>query len=165
MQEKAVFADAEGNRTLKIAEVTKHPVAKVMGSVNLMTYIVIAKYADGLPLYRLENIIKRYGGDISRATLANWMIALSKQVQPLINLLREHQHSGSLIMADETRVQVLKEPGYSSTGHKYMWVTLGGPPKEQSVLFEYDPSRGKEIPLRLLDCFKNGFLQTDGYAA
>ena len=165
MQEKAVFADAEGNRTLKIAEVTKHPVAKAMGSVNLMTYIVIAKYADGLPLYRLENIIKRYGGNISRATLANWMIALSKQVQPLINLLREHQHSGSLIMADETRVQVLKEPGYSSTGYKYMWVTLGGPPKEQSVLFEYDPSRGKEIPLRLLDGFENGFLQTDGYAA
>jgi transposase len=93
-----------------------------MGSVNLMTYIVIAKYADGLPLYRLENIIKRYGGDISRATLAILMIALSKQVQPLINLLRERQHSGSLIMADETRVQVLKEPGYSSTGHKYMWV-------------------------------------------
>ncbi|MFT6031255.1 MAG: transposase [Oleiphilaceae bacterium] len=136
-----------------------------MGSVNLMTYIVIAKYADGLPLYRLENIIKRYGGDISRATLAILMIALSKQVQPLINLLRERQHSGSLIMADETRVQVLKEPGYSSTGHKYMLVTLGGPPKEQSVLFEYDPSRGKEISLRLLDGFKNGFLQTDGYAA
>jgi hypothetical protein len=43
--------------------------------------------------------------------------------------------------------------------------TLGGPPKEQSVLFEYDPSRGKEISLRLLDGFKNGFLQTDGYAA
>jgi hypothetical protein len=129
----------------------------------MTSFIVIAKYADGLPLYRLENIIKRYGGDISRATLANWMIALSKQVQPLVNLLREHQHSGSLIMADETRIQVLKEPGYSPTGHKYMWVTLGGPPKEQSVLFEYDPLRGKEILLRLLDGFKNSFLQTDGY--
>jgi transposase len=74
MQEKVVFADAEGNRTLKIVEVTKHPVAKAMGCVNLMTYIVIAKYADGLPLYRLENIIKRYGGDISRVTLANCII-------------------------------------------------------------------------------------------
>jgi transposase len=58
-------------------------------SVNLMTYVIISKYADGMPLYRLENIIKRYGGEISRATLANWVIALSKQAQPLINLLRE----------------------------------------------------------------------------
>ena len=69
-----------------------------------MTYIIISKY-DGLPLYRLENIIKRYVCEISRATLANWVIALSKQAQPLINLLRENQHSGSLIMADETRIQ------------------------------------------------------------
>jgi transposase len=164
MQEKVVFKGIKGNRTLKIAEVTKHPVPKAMGSVNLMTYIVISKYADGLPLYRLVKIIKRYGGDISRATLANWMIMLSKQAQPLINLLREHQCTGSLIMMDEIRIQVLKVPGYSSTGDKYMRVTLGGPPKEKSVLFEYDPSRRKEIPVRLLDVFENGFLQTDGYA-
>jgi transposase len=164
MQEKAVFVDTDNNRTIKVASVIKHPVPKAMGSVNLMTYIIISKYADGLPLYRLENIVKRYGGDISRATLANWVIALSKLVQPLINLLREHQHSGSLIMADETRIQVLKEPNYSPTGDKYMWVTLGGPPNEQSVLFDYDPSRAREVPLRLLDGFNNGYLQTDGYA-
>jgi len=164
MQEKAVFKDDAGNKHLKAAEVCKHPIPKAMGSVNLMTYIVISKYADGLPLYRLANIIKRYGGELSRATLANWMMGLSRQVQPLINLMRDHQHAGSLIMADETRVQVLKEPNYSATGDKYMWVTLGGPPLEQSVLFEYDPSRGREIPLRLLDGFKDGYLQTDGYA-
>ncbi|NRB62781.1 MAG: transposase [Saprospiraceae bacterium] len=142
----------------------KHPIPKAMGSVNLITYVIISKYADGLPLYRLENIIKRYGGEISRATLANWVIALAKQVQPLINLLREHQHAGSLIMADETRIQVLKEPNYSPTGDKYMWVTLGGPPTQQSVLFDYDPSRSRDVPIRLLDGFENGYLQTDGYA-
>lgn len=164
MQEKAVFMTANNERTIKVADVIKHPVPKAMGSVNLMTFIIISKYADGLPLYRLEKIIKRYGGDISRATLANWVIALSKQAQPLINLLRELQNSGKLIMADETRIQVLKEPGYSPTGDKYMWVTLGGPPNEQSVLFDYDPSRSREVPLRLFDGFTGGYLQTDGYA-
>lgn len=164
MQEKAVFKDTHGASTMKAAAVIRHPVPKAMGSVNLMTYIIIAKYADGMPLYRLEGIINRYGGDISRATLANWVIALAKQTQPLINLLREHQHAGSLIMADETRIQVLKEPGYSPTGDKYMWVTLGGKPEQQSVLFDYDPSRGQHIPVRLLDGFTHGYLQTDGYA-
>lgn len=164
MQEKAVFKNEQGDTHIKLAEVIKHPVPKAMGSVNLMTYIIISKYADGLPLYRLENIIKRYGGEISRATLANWVMALAKVAQPLINLLREEQNSGSLIMMDETRIQVLKEPNYSATGHKYMWVTLGGRPTQQSVLFDYDPSRGRDIPVRLLDGFTNGHLQTDGYA-
>ena len=163
MQEKAVFVE-QGQRQVKVAEMPKHPIARAMGSISLMCFVIIAKYADGLPLYRQEGILSRYGGEISRATLANWVIALAKQLQPLINLLREHQHSGTLIQADETRVQVLKEPGRSATSDKYMWVTLGGPPGEKSILFEYDPSRGQEVPLRLLDGF-NGYLQADGYAS
>jgi len=66
-------------------------------------------------------------------------------------------------MADETRIQVLKEPDRPVTSDKYMWVTLGGSPDQQSALFEYDPSRSQAVPLRLLDGF-NGYLQTDGYA-
>ena len=64
MQEKATFKTQDDGRTVKAAELIKHPVPKAMGSVNLMTYIIISKYADGMPLYRLENIIKRYGGEI-----------------------------------------------------------------------------------------------------
>ena len=45
-----------------------------------------------------------------------------------------------------------------------MWVTLGGPPGQPSVLFHYDPSRSKEVPLRLFEGF-SGYLQTDGYAS
>jgi transposase len=166
LQEKATFKTPEGGRTLKVAEVIKHPVPKAMGSVNLMTYIIISKYADGLPLYRLENIIKsRYGGDITRATMANWVIALAKQAQPLIHLLRDHQHSGQVISMDETTLQVLKEQDRVATSKKYRWVSLGGQPGQQSVLFEYDPSRSAEVPLRLLDGFTNGYLQTDGYVS
>ena len=165
MQEKAVFiesVDGENKRQVKAALMPKHPVSRAMGSISLMCFVLIAKYADGLPLYRQESILSRYGGDISRATLANWIIALAKQLQPLINLMREHQHTGSVIMADETRVQVLKEPDRPATSDKFMWVTRGGPPGEQSILFEYDPSRSGEVPLRMLDGF-TGFLQTDGY--
>lgn len=166
MQEKAVFVeseDGENKRQIKSATLPKHPVARAMGSISLMSSVIIAKYADGLPLYRQESILSRYGGDISRATLANWVIALAKQLQPLINLMREHQHKGAVIMADETRIQVLKEPNKPVTSDKFMWVTLGGPPGEKSVLFEYDPSRSGEVPLRLLDGF-TGYLQCDGYS-
>ncbi|WP_419611963.1 IS66 family transposase, partial [Thiolapillus sp.] len=51
----------------------------------------------------------------------------------------------------------------SAQSDKWMWVIRGGPPDRPAVLFEYDPSRSEEVPLRLLDGFK-GTLQTDGYA-
>lgn len=162
LQEKAVFVE-DGKRTIKEAPLPKHPIPKSIASISLLAYVIVAKYCDGLPLYRLEKILKRYGGTITRTTLANWMIRLSVQLQPLINLMREHQMAYDYLQADETRIQVLKEAGYSPTTNKYMWVSLGGPPDKPAILFDYDPSRGREVPLRLLEGF-SGYLQTDGYA-
>jgi len=161
LQEKAVFVE-EGKRTIRSATLPKHPIAKTMASIGLLAYLIVAKYMDGLPLHRLESILKRYGGEVTRTSMANWIIRLAVQCQPLIHLLREHQQSGFLIHIDETRLQVLKEPGYSVTGNKYMWVTVGGPPDKPVVLFDYDPSRGHEVALRLLDGYE-GYLQSDGY--
>lgn len=167
LQEKAVFITTDDNntskRTIVAAPQPKHPLAGSIGSIGLLAYIIVAKYCDGLPLYRLENILQRYGGSITRTTMANWMMRLSEELQPLINLMREHQLSHQYIQADETRIQVLKEPDKAITSDKHMWVTLGGPPEQPAILFEYDPSRSKEVPLRLLDGFK-GYLQTDGYS-
>ena len=91
-------------------------------------------------------------------------MALARQAQPLIHLLREHQHRGQFIAMDETVLQVLKEPERPATTKKYMWVSLSGLPEQQSVLFDYDPSRSASVPVRLLDGYTNGYLQTDGYA-
>lgn len=164
-QEKAIFADSEDkdSRSVKSAILPKHPLVRSMGSINLIAHVIISKYADGLPLYRMEGILSRYGGDISRATLANRVIKLAHQLQPLINLMREQQVSGDIIQMDETLLKVLKEPGLKATSDKYMWVSRGGPPGQTSVLFEYDPSRKKKVPLRLLEDF-SGYLQTDGYS-
>jgi len=164
-QQKAIFKTEDDNKavSLKSACLPKHPFPKAMGSINLMAYVIISKYADGLPLYRMEGILKRYGGEITRATLANWVIHLSKPLQPLINLIRDLQNAGGIIQMDETTVKVLKEPDKPPTSDKYMWVSRGGSSDCPSVLFEYDPTRTKEVPIRLLDDF-SGYLQTDGYA-
>jgi transposase len=162
LQEKAVFAEG-GHRHIKTAKLPLHPIPKSLASVGLLAFIIVSKYMDGLPLYRLEGILKRYGGDVTRTTLANWMIRLSLQLQPLINLMRDEQLNGFLIQADETRIKVLKELGMLPQSNKYMWVTLGGPPGKPSVLFVYDPSRSKAVPLRLFEGY-SGYLQADGYA-
>jgi transposase len=161
-QEKAVFEHG-GEQQMVAAQRSPHPLGKCIASVQLLAYILISKYADALPLYRLEKILKRYGGDITRTTLANWIIRLDDVFKPLINLIREHQLTGDYLQADETRVQVLKEDGRPATSDKWMWLIRGGPPDQPAVLFEYDVSRGEEVPLRLLDGFE-GVLQADGYA-
>lgn len=161
-QEKAVFEQDDEQRMVA-AHRPPHPLGKCIASVQLLAYILISKYADALPLYRLEKILKRYGGEITRTTLANWIIRLDDVFKPLINLIREHQLSGDYLQADETRVQVLKEDGKVATSDKWMWLIRGGPPDQPAVLFDYDVSRGEEVPIRLLEGFK-GVLQADGYA-
>ena len=162
-QEKAVFDTEDGEQTFKAAARPAHPLGKCLASVQLLTYILVAKYADALPLYRLEQILKRYGGHVSRTTMANWIIRLDDVFKPLINLLHEQQLAGDYLQADETRIQVLKEDGKVATSDKWMWLIRGGPPDQPVVLFHYDASRSEEVPLRLLDGFE-GVLQTDGYA-
>ncbi len=115
MQEKAVFADDSGRRTIVTAAKPAHPLGKAIASISLLVCVIISKYADGLPLYRLEGILKRYGGDITRTTLANWLIRLSRELQPVVNLLEEHQLSSDYLQGDETWMKVLKEPGMSPT--------------------------------------------------
>ena len=86
--------------------------------------------------------------------MANWIIRLAYTLIPLINLMKEHQLSSDYLQIDETRIQVLKEPGRSPTSDKWMWVIRGGPPDQPVVIFEYDPSRGAEVPSRLLEDYK-----------
>ena len=162
-QEKAVFVD-QGQRRLVQAQRPHHPLGKATVSVNLLAYLIVAKYCDALPLYRLEGMLKRYGGSVSRSTLAQWLIRLSLQLQPLINLLRDEQLSGDYLQGDETRIKVLKEPGLKASSHKWMWIMRGGPPDRPIVLFDYDRSRGKVVAQRLLESFEGDYFQSDGYA-
>lgn len=161
-QEKAVFAES-GERRIVAAERPRHPLGKAAVSVSLLAYLIVAKYCDALPLYRLEGILARYGGSVSRTTLAHWLIRLSLQLQPLINLMRDIQLAGDYLQGDETRLQVLKEPGLSPSAKKWLWIMRGGPPGRTVVLFDYDRSRGKAVAVRLLEDFSGRYFQSDGY--
>jgi transposase len=139
------------------------PIPKSNASPGLLAHVAVCKYEDGLPLYRQENILQRIGVDIPRATLANWMVAVGGTlVQPLINLFRDEMLGYDILQMDETTVQVLHEKDRPATSKSYMWLQRGGPPDKPVILFDYDPSRGSEVPKTLLEDFK-GYLQTDGY--
>lgn len=149
--------------SLKRAPLPPDPIPKSNATPGLLASIAVSKYADSLPLYRQEQIFLRQGIDLPRSTMAHWMVKCGDLVTPLLNLAWDELLSDSYLQMDETKVQVLKEPGKKSTTLSWMWTTARAGPKP-IVIFEYDPSRSKAVPHRLLAGF-TGYLQCDGYAS
>lgn len=147
---------------VKIAPMPKLPIPKSIATPSLLAHVATSKYVDGLPLYRQEKIFQRLGVDVSRATLASWMVKMGDLVEPLMDRIREAIRSGSFVQCDETPFQVLKEPGKRAQSPSYLWALRGGDVEHPLIYYEYDASRSAEVPKRLLRGFA-GYLQTDGY--
>lgn len=116
-----------------------------------------------MPLNRFEKVLGRHDIDSPRQTLARWVIQCSEHFQPLLNLMRDSLLCSRVIHCDETRVQVLKEPGHESSSQSWMWVQTGGPPGRSVILFGYSTSRVQDVPTRLLEGYR-GYVMTDDYA-
>jgi transposase len=138
------------------------PIPKSNASPGLLAYLVIAKVADGLPLYRQERIFSRLGLALPRSTQASWLIKAGQLIQPLINLLHDNLLQRDIILADETTFQVLKEPGRAAQTKSYLWCYRSGcgPP---IILFDYSETGAGQHPKAYLESF-TGYLLTDGYA-
>lgn len=144
------------------APLPAQPLPKSNASGNFLAMLLVAKFLDGLPLARFEQVLARHGVPVPRQTLARWVIGTAAVLQPLHNLLRDRLLDEPLIHMDETVVQVLKERNKAPTTDSYMWVQTGGPPQRRIVLYDYEPSRSGQVPVRLLEGFR-GYLMTDGY--
>ncbi|MDH2240286.1 IS66 family transposase [Pigmentiphaga sp. GD03639] len=131
---------------------------------SALAWCITAKYQDGLPLYRQAGLLNRFGGDLSRATLAASVVRVGKAVQPLINLLRDHLLDADVLYGDETTVQVLKEPGRAAQSKSFLWAQMNGagPPIR---LFTYSPTRNTAQAATLYaGSRRDAALMTDGYA-
>ena len=145
------------------AALPPQPLPKSNSSPGLAAFITVSKYADGLPLYRLEGILARYRISVSRTAMAAWMIKLGELVTPLINLFNDIQLGYDVLQMDETTVQVLKEDGRAAKDKSFMWVRRGGPPGQSVILFDYATTRAGAVPMRLLEDYQ-GYLQSDDYS-
>ena len=92
-------------------------------SAEAVAYLAAQKFVMYSPLYRLEQEFNRQGLRLSRQTMANWLLNISeKWLRPVYDVLREQLCKEPVLHADETTLQVLKEPGRSSTSKSYMWL-------------------------------------------
>ena len=136
-----------------------------LASPSTVAYIMTQKYVDGLPLARQEKIWAREGISLSRATMANWVIQCAQTwLKPLYKHMKQELLTHSVIHADETVVQVLKEDGKPATSESRMWLYASAALLRHQVrLFEYQPDRSGKRAESFLRGF-TGCLVTDGYA-
>jgi transposase len=132
---------------------------KTNATPELIAHTIISKYADHIPLYRQAKIWSRVDIDLPRSTLCTWLMNVAELCEPLVRLSKENILAQHYVQADESPIQVLKEPGRKDTSKSYLWVYRGG----GHVVFDYQQTRGGYHAQSFLQGFK-GYLQTDAYS-
>ena len=130
--------------TLMQAPVEAHVIDKGIPTAGLLAQVLVAKFADHLPLYRQENIFGRAGVAIPRSTLGAWVGSCGVQLQPLVDALKAEILSHNVVHADETPVQMLK-PGNGKTHRAYLWAYAAGAfENTKAVVYDFCESRAGE---------------------
>jgi transposase len=144
----------------------ERPITGGMATEALLAHVLVAKYADFLPLYRQAAIFARQGIELDRSTLCDWVGRACWWLEPLWRLLHRHVMSSTRIFADDTTLPVL-DPGRGRTKTGRLWGYAiddrpwqGGTPP--AVVFLYAEDRKGEHPAAHLAAFQ-GVLQVDGY--
>jgi transposase len=133
-------------------------IEKALAGDGLLAHIVVAKYVDHLPLYRLEQIFAREQIDLARTTLCDWVAGVATALAPIGEQLRREITATDYLQTDDTPITVLDERGGSHKGR--LWVYLD--PLGRQVVFDATRTHERDGPERFLAAFR-GQLQADAY--
>ena len=153
--------------TIVQAPMPSLPIERGRPGPGLLAHVLVAKYADHLPLYRQSGIYAREGVELERSTLADWVGRSVALLDPLIAALRKEVMASDVLQGDDTPVPVLAPGlGKTKTGRLWAYVRDGRPhggKQPPAAAFYYSPDRKGEHPQAHLKNFK-GTLHADGYA-
>jgi len=134
-----------------------------LASPTAVAHIMTSKFVEGCPLYRQEQSWQRLGFSLSRQSMANWMLTGADWLHKIYARMQVHLLGRDIVHADETTLQVLKEPGRAAQTQSYLWLYRSGREGPPLVLYEYQPTREGTHPKTFLKHFC-GFVHVDGYA-
>ena len=134
-------------------------------SASVVTDIIVKKYADALPLYRQEQMWKRQGVELKRNTMANWVVLTADTyLKPFSDALLAELLRQAVIHADETVLQVNKEPGREATAESRIWAYASSKRAERQIrYFCYEQSRKGACAEKVLGDY-TGVVISDGYS-
>lgn len=136
------------------------PVERGLPGPGLLAHVVVSKYADHVPLYRLEHIFARQGLDVTRSTLCDWMAHAAGVLRPWYEDMIGRVLRTLVVHTDDTPVPVL-DPQREHTRTARLWAYLGDWMNPFNV-FDYTPDSTQSGPQKFLATF-TGFLHADAY--
>lgn len=144
-----------------IAAPPPKPIERGLPEAGLLAQLVVGKFSDHLPLYRLEDIFARAGMELPRSTLCRWARQTAELLEPLYALMVQRVRCSHVIHTDDTPVPVLDPTlGHTRTGR--FWVYCGDRDNPYSV-YDYTPSRKRDGPAKFLAEYRS-YLQADAFA-
>ena len=147
--------------TLVQAPVPAQIIDKGIPTSGLLAQVIVAKYADHLPLYRQSGIFERAGLAIPDSTLAEWVGRCGVALQPLVDTLKEELLTHPVLHADETPLPTLK-PGNGKTHKAYLWSYCSTPLSSmKAVVFDFAESRGGKHAEQFLDRWRGTLVCDD----
>jgi transposase len=157
-------AAAEGGPQIATAEKPLAPIEKGLAAPGLLSYVIVSKYSDHLPLYRLERILKRSHIDIARSTMCDWMRDSAAALKALYDLMVREVLASKVIHTDDTPVDVL-DRHLPETRIGRFWVYVGDGDHPYDV-FTYTANRSRDGPMTFLKDWgkdERRFLQADAF--
>lgn len=152
--------EQQGVSPIVIADLPTRPIEKGIPGIALLAYLLISKFVDHLPLYRLGKMFERQGVKIPDSTLVDWIKASCNLLVPLYEALKREVLACDYLQMDETPIRVLENEVKGKSHRGYFWVCHA--PAQKLSLFTYDARRSAQLPDDLLATF-HGTLQSDGY--
>ena len=140
------------------AKTNGSPIDKGLPGPGLLAYVVTAKFADFLPLNRLQNIFARSGFELDRSTMCLWLADVARLVRPLYDRMVQRVLQSHVLATDDT-VMPLLQPGKARQAR--MWIYLGDDDHPYNV-FDFTVSRARDGPARFLKDFRQTLL-ADAY--
>ena len=142
------------------------PIAGTRCTSAFAAYLLVSKYCDHLPQYRIESILRtRYGIEMPRQKLNRWNIAIAQKLRPIWEAIKHETLASNYIQIDETPIRYL-EPGHGKTKQGYLWI-YNDP--HGAVYYDWATGRGHENLIRVLgdidEKHYKGIVQCDGYSA
>ena len=141
------------------APLPQRPIPGGIAGPGLVSEVIVSKFGDHLPLYRLEDIFTRYGVYIPRSTLCDWVKAAAELFKPLYELQRKRVLQSSVMWTDDTSITVLGGPQGSFKGQ--FWTYIGDQQHPYSV-YDFTTSRSRDGPASFLQGFA-GYLHADAF--
>jgi transposase len=137
------------------------PIARGLAGPGLLAHVIVSKFGDHLPLYRCERMLARFGVNLSRSTLCDWLAQSAALLRPLWELLHARVLESRVVQTDDTPVRVQAQAGVAAHQGR-LWVQVGDAGHRYLVYF-YSPNREGQWPQAFLAGYA-GFLQCDAYA-